>query len=344
MYANRFPVLAIAVMITVVPACDNVAFEGIQVELRAPEPASPAVAVDPDADAGGDAEEPPAPIALGPLLYVVERTEGSRATVLPVAQVTADEYAPLPDTSEISDLVERFAVDRWEAGVEFALLAQGSRVGTFVSDGSTEADESTCQLRPRGAGHVEVRPDAAVLDRFLAVAVSDPDVREPWASIPRFREDAELRSASLNLAQRLIPELGVLWPPSIPAVRRDLQPFQLSERGSPALAVSYVYGDQLAIGRSNSRAYGLFILAAEGETRYEPLLTWHQRAAAGKAFPRFVGAHDARETGSPDVLVEVFGETDRWLALLGVRNGDWSVLYQDDCGQPPARGAIRNFR
>jgi hypothetical protein len=344
MRAKRFPLLTIAVMITVVPACDNVAFGGVQVELQAPVRTSTTLDPDTTSAAQREREQPPEPIELTPLLYLVQQTDGSRATILPIAQVTPDGYEPVPGPEEIPDLVDRFAVGRWEAGTELSLFAQGSRIGTFVADGTTEIDNSTCQARPRGQGYIEVRPDAAVLRQFLAIREPTPASREGWVAVPRFGEDATLRDASLNLAQRLIPQLGVLWPPSIPEIRRDLQPFRLGEDGPSGLAVSYVFGDRLRTGTPNPRAYSLFILAGEGETRYEPIVTWYQRAPSGKAFPRFVGAHDARGVGSPDVVLEVFGEADRWLAVLGAEDDEWSILYRDACGEPAARGAIRTYR
>lgn len=342
MRAKRFPLSMVAVMITAVTACDNVAFEGVRVELRAPVRTTPETVADTAVAAA--VEAPLAPVELAPLLYLVQRTDGSRATILPIAQVTSNGYQPLPDPEEIPDLVERFAIDRWEAGTELSLFAQGVRLGTFIADGTTETDTSTCRIRPRGGGYLEVRPDAAGLERFLALADAGLEPRKPWASIARFEQDAALRDASLNLAQRLIPQLGVLWPPSIPEVRRDLQPFRLGEDGPSGLAVSFVFGDRLITGTPNPRAYSLFVLAREGETRYEPMLTWYQPAAAGKAYPRFIGAHDVRGVGSPDAVLEVFGERDVWLAVIGTRDEEWSVLYRDGCGEAAARGAIRTFR
>lgn len=343
MHAKRFPQLASLVIITGVTACDNVAFGGIQIELRPPEEAPGGPVVEGLAEGEAVVPEPLLPVELDPLLYVVERADGSRATILPIAQLSEDGYRPLPDTDEIPDLMERFALDRWERGTEFSLLAHGSRVGTLISEGTTVSDSSRCLVRPRGSGYVEVRPEAAGQGWFLAVRAPEATLREPWVAVPSLTQDAGLRAASLNLAQRMIPILGVLWPTSIPEVRRDLQPFSLEKADGSALAVSYVYGDRLSVGRSNPRAYSLFILAAEGETRYESILTWYQRAAAGKAFPRFLGAHDARSVGTPDAVLEVYGEMDRWFTILGAVDEDWSVLYLDACGEPASRGAIRNY-
>ena len=99
----------------------------------------------------------------------------------------------------------------------------------------------------------------------------------------------------------------------------------------------------MAVGVTNPRAYSLFVLAAAGESRFEPLMTWVQRAPDGKAYPRFVGAHPLRDTGTADAVLEVFGETDRWFTVLGVEDEEWSVLYVDECGERPAGNGIRTF-
>ena len=354
MYAKRFARPGLVVIITALPACDNVTFGGIQLELRPPEVTGDAVAATgftPDETA---AEEPTLePVDLGQVIYVVERGDGSSATILPIAAVDPDGYEPVPDLEEIPDLIERFALGRWEAGAELPLFVHGLRIGTFVSDGTTVEDNSTCRTRPRGAGHVELAPEAAVLDRLLATEVSAASVREPWTPSLRFQEDEDLRAASLNIAQRLIPTLGVLWPPSIPEARRDLQPFAPTMGNASGFAATYVYGDRLAVGATNPRAYSLFVLAAPGESRFEPLMTWVQLAPDGKAYPRFVGTHslrdsetpDAAQAGAalPDAVLEVFGETNRWFTVLGVDDEEWSVLYVDECGQRPAGNGIRTF-
>lgn len=344
MRPRRFQQLLWLVMITGLTACDNVAFGGVQVELQPPERSS-TVPAEEVGDAVADEEEPLDPVELDPLVYVVQRIGGSRATILPVAQYSDGEYRAMPDTGAIPGLMERFSLGRWEVGAEFALLAHGSRVGTLVADGTTAADRSTCQLRPLGAGYVEMRPEAADSEWFLAVPAPRSTAREPFVTLPPLTPNGPLRDASLNLAQRMIPALDVLWPPSIPEIQRDLQPFSMAMADGSALAVSFVYGDQLSVGPTNQRAYSLFMLATEGETpgRYDPLVTWYQPVSAQKAFPRFIGAHDVRGVGTPDAVVQVYGETLQWYSILGADDGDWSELYVDNCGEPASRGAIRTY-
>jgi hypothetical protein len=329
------------VIITAATGCDNVAFGGIQVEVRPP-PELPGG--EPETAETEGVEAPLSPVDLGPLAYLVERREGSGAVILPIAELVGEEYRPLPDTTEVPRFLARFPLGRWDSGSEFVVFSQGVRVGTFVTDGTSGVDVSTCLTRPSGGGQIELRPEAASQRRFIALAKTSPSVAD---SLAAFRSglgvDAALRAAALNLAQRVIPEMDVLWPASIPDIRRDLQAVVLARGGPPGLAVSYVFADSLVVGPSVPSAYGLFILAESEDDGYNPLFAWYQRYDDGKAFPRFVAAHDVRGAGAPDALLEVFGESEHWLALVGLRDEEWEILYEDGCGVEVDITGLRTF-
>lgn len=334
------------VIITALVGCDNVAFGGIQVSLR-----PPSTPEDAGPDEGDMEPEEPAiePLDLGPLLYFVQRLEGSTAVLVPVAALAEGAYEGLPDPAESPEVAERFPVARYEPGAEFTLYAQGVRAGTFVSDGTVELDTSMCLARSNAHGRIEILPEAAAQQRYLAVAHADAlgssTLRATALGEYQARvEDSPLRAAASQLAQRLIQEMDIPVPPSIPDTRRDLQPLTLATGGARALGASFVYGDGLVVGPSTPLAYSLFFLAEEREARYEPVFAWYHRFdAGGKAFPRLLGAHDLMGVGAPDALFEVFGETSRWMAVLGERNGAYRLLYQDACGVPLSDGGVRTF-
>jgi hypothetical protein len=153
-----------------------------------------------------------------------------------------------------------------------------------------------------------------------------------------------LDPGSVVATQIAISAMDVPWPPSIPGVRKDLQSLAIDSVAG-GLAASFVYGGDLSVGPAVPVAYSLFIASSPVGTRYEPVVAWYQRAGPdGKAFPRLLGGHDLRGSGAPDLLLEVFGEETRWLAVLGTRDGEWSILYEDSCGVPAARRGIRTFR
>jgi hypothetical protein len=334
------------VMIMGAVGCDNVEFGGFHVELQAPAPAQgmPEEIALPDS-----VPAPLAPIATGPVLYLVERGEGSEASLVAVAAVGEDGYEALPAIEETPDLVERFAIGRFESATEFVLFSRGTRVGTFVADGTAGSDTSTCRVRPLARGRVEVRPEAVGERRFLAIAKDDLsavglETASDPVPLPDPPSEAVLDAGSVTAAQIAMPEMDVPWPASIPGARRDLQPLAFEGDGGQGLATTLVYGGELRVGPELPVAYSLFIASIPVGTRYEPVVAWYQRNRQdGKAFPRLLAAHDVGSTGTPDLLFEVFGDEARWLALLGSRDGEWSMLYEDPCGLPAARGGIRTF-
>ena len=131
MHAKRLPQLVLPVIITGVTVCDNVALDGIQVELRPPEEAPDDPIVDTLAEEEVRVLEPFLPVEPDPLLYVVERTHGSSTTILPFPHLSEDRYRPRPNTDEIPDSIERFSLDCWGQGTEFSFLSLGGRLGTL---------------------------------------------------------------------------------------------------------------------------------------------------------------------------------------------------------------------
>jgi hypothetical protein len=337
MYNKGFPRLTALVMIIAITGCDNVEWAGVDLELRPP----PARETVPVAEAVEPGEPVLEPLELGTLIYAVERTGPSAASILPVAEVAGSEYRPLPDPEEIEHFVARFPLNRWGEGVELVLFAQGVRVGTLTLQGPVEEDRGTCLLRPRGQGSLELHPGAAGLDRFLALRKEDlpgPLVPQEY---PGLQDNFQLRAGTLDVARILIPRVQAPWPPSIPEIRRHYAPFPLPD-GQTGLAASFVYAGELEVGEAPPLAYSLFYLAREEAGTFRPALSWYQRVReGGKAFPRFLASHDVRDTGAPDVLLQTFGEEDTWFTVLGMRDGTWGVIYQDPCGLPVPAGAIR---
>jgi hypothetical protein len=340
---------ALCVILTALPGCDNVQWGGVEFALEAPDPPPSALratesAVDPEVSPA-----PLVPLATGPLLYLVERQgSGNEATILPLAEFSAEGFLPLPSPDETPDMVARFPLGRWEAGTELLLLDRGRRAGTLLADGTASLDEETCQPRPLGRGRLELRPEAQSGTRFLAVRKADlgraglqdvpaADLRD-W---PAYPSQGELRAEALTAGRFTIQRAGVPWPPSIPDILVDQRGVSLPG-GETGLAATFVFGGDMALGRVPASGYGLFVLARPAEAgAWTPIWIWHQMVRDGKAFPRVLAEGGLHPDRGPELLLEVFGEDDRWLALLGEDAEGWSLLYQDPCGDPPARGAAR---
>ncbi len=340
MRAKGFLPLILVLMITASAGCDNVEWGGMEIHVEPPPPSPSAMEEDTE-----ETEEPERlePITLSPLVYLVERAADGDATLLPVAQLDGDGYAPLPDPDETPDLVERFPLQRWEAETEFVLFDQGVVVGRFVADGSSRLDETFCLARPRGSGVLHVHPDSGQRQRFLALRRDDlPQAPSALAPYPGLEVTDELRNRSLDAARTLIPRLDVPWPPSVLEIRRRIDALTLGA-SRRAVAASFVFGDDLQVGTPQPTGYSLFLVTAEEDEQFRPIFSWYQEAGAGpKAFPGFLAAADLREVGEPDLLLEVFGQEDRWLAVLGREGEQHRLMYQDPCGVDPVPGALQD--
>lgn len=339
-----FSLFAVCVILTLVPGCDNVSWGGLDVILRPPPP--PPSSLLPDTELESE-ERPPEPLELGPLVYLVDRS-GAAGRFLPVAEWRNGTYEALPDVGETPDLLPRFPLQRWEEGTEFVLMDRGMRAGTLISDGSVEADSTYCGIRPAGRGTVELRPGAEGGQVFFAVRKADVESGgfspRPLAVVPHpGAGTAAVRQAgALSLARFIIPRADVPWPPAIPDILRDTRSFTL-EDGGEALAASLVFGDDLSVGTPAVTGYGLFALGRRDGDQWRPFWSWYQTARQGKAFPRLRAAGLLREEGEPELILEVFGTEERWLAILGEREGEWGLRYQDACGVSPATGALRGW-
>ncbi len=349
MHPKVAPPLALCVILTALPGCDNVEWGGVDVALRPPEP-PPQTVLPQDLEEG--AEPVLLPVETGPVLYLVERS-GSTATILPVARITPGGLEPLPDPEDTPDLVQRFPLERWEPGAEFILLDRGTRAGTFHPDGSVAPDLERCLLRPRGGGRVELRPEAQGGTRFLALARTDlgalgrrelvGDPGAGWASYPG---PQELRTAALSAARFTLERGSIPWPPSLPEILRD-QRGVLLPGGEAGLAATLTFGGDLEVGRVPVSGYGLFVIARPGTgASWTPVWSWYQPVRSGKAFVRALAegsAAPASEGVRTQLVLEVLGEDRSWLAVVEGSDEGWALAYQDPCGVAPASTALRNW-
>ncbi len=337
MHPKAFPRLLSVVMIIAASGCDNAAWEGIDVEVRPPPP-------NPGAAAEFDGADQTGPLELETVLYLVERQEGSRATAIPVAQISGDNYVPLPEEWEVNEFLERFPLERWEGGSELRLLVDDQEIGRFLVQSTLEPDASTCRLRPQAVGFLETRDEMRDRARFLAVARTErPGARFP-AEVPPPLEDAALEARATNMVERVLLDLGAPWPASIPEARGAFRSFPLGSSGLPAVAMTLAVEDDLTVGPSPPSAYGLFILGTDVNGTYDPLFSWYQQSdEGGKAVAAVVDFYDLRSRGTPDFLLEVFGQEDRWFAVLGSGEEGWELLHQDSCGVAAEAEAVRSY-
>ncbi|MEJ2206449.1 MAG: hypothetical protein P8170_20345 [Gemmatimonadota bacterium] len=323
--------LIIAVILTAPSGCDNVAWGGVDVSLRAPgeevEDTLP--------QSIPEAEEPTGPaLPTGPILLAGTR-DGASATLTVVGAIAGDSLIPFPSEAEIPGYRDQFVRRFLSPGQALTLFAEGVRVGRLtVTD--TDVDLEQCVAKPRVRGIVELVPDAANVDHVLALTGPEA-TRRPFGDFRVLAHNYNQRVASLNLASGIIQQLGMRWPASVLEARADIQAFHRSDSAEPSIAATFLLGDRLAVGESAPDAYSLFVLATRGPEGYARDYVWYRESATdGKGAPRLFDHLDWDGDGSTEVLLDVFGSEDRWFAAISPRGGSWTRFFEDPCGAPLA--------
>lgn len=323
----RQHLLAIGLILTVAAGCDNVAWGGAEVQLRAPTTPEPTDTT-PAGAAGGAAEGDSVVKVPGPILLAGQR-EGPRAELVLVGEILADGLHSFPDPRFPRDTVR--LAELTEPGTEWVLFSEGVRVGRMVTDASEPAPEY-CGSRVRVSGVVELVPTAADAVRLLAVPAADGD-GQPYTPYEEHAHDYDQRVASLSIAGEAIRRYGATWPANgVLDIRAHIQAFQLADAASPWIAASFVNEDQLAVASPGQGAYALFVMGRPAGGEWVEAFTWFRSVEAeGKGAPRYHDHLDWDDDGADEILLDVFGANRRWFAALDRRDGAWARSYEDAC-------------
>jgi len=327
----RKHLLTIPVILTVATGCDNVAWGGIDVDLKPPPVSSRGSAVGAEVE-----EELGAANFAGPILLAGVR-DGARADFVIVGEVHPEMLQEFPDPAFPED-VER--LDRISAaGSEWILFAEGVRVGRMVADAVRPADDF-CGSRATISGVVELVPTAATAERLLALPADnarDWEYRD-YQAIPHSYDQ---RVATLSIAGEAIPEYEATWPPlGVLDARDHIQAFQLPSTQGQAVAATFMYQDQLAVASPRQGAYSLFVLGRQVGAAYEDTYVWYRSVEAeGKGAPRYFDHLDWDGDGLDEILVDVFGSNRRWFAVLEREDDSWVRTFQDSCGSGSGPGS-----
>lgn len=320
----RRHLLAIAVILTVAPGCDNVAWGGVEVRWEPPPTAVPGTPAE-----AAPVEEPPPPEIAQPLLLAGTR-EDARATLVVVGELRDDALAAATATSISAGAI---------AGSEWILFSEGVRVGRLIVD-TVGAADSFCPSTAALSGTVELVPTASAVERILALPAAEVGAT-PYEALRPLTHDYDQRVASLTFAQDAIPRVGAPWPQGgVLPTRQDIQVFQPLGAGQPTVAATYVVRDQLTVGPPDAEAYTLFILASRVGGQFRETFEWYQSAdSAGKRAPRYFGHLDWDGDGQGEILLDVFGSDRRWHAALESTAEGWTQTFESPCGAgaTPAR-------
>lgn len=319
--------LSALVILSPLSGCDNVEWGGAEIELRAP-PGGDSAEVDDTLRLSGDEG---AGMPEGPVLYLGRR-DGPTVTVVPVAEITDTGLSSLPDDE---DFRSTFARERME-DMTFTLFAEGLRVGTVRAEGTT-TDRTFCTPRAAAFGTLEVVPEAAEVERFVALAEEEEaSARAPYGSFEVLEDDLARRQASIDIAGAIIPEVGAEWPTSMTSARAEIRAVELSPDGPPAFTSTFLFRDRPGIGAAEERSWALFLVGVRTPSGYEEAFRWFRPVDPdGRGVPLLYQHFDWSGDGTTDLLLEVLGEESRWIAAVSRVDGGWTRLHQDACGEAP---------
>jgi len=259
------------------------------------------------------------------------------ARMIPVAEIATTGLNEYPTESEASGARDRFAQERMAEGAVFHVFADGLRVGRFTAAAGFAVDSSTCGGRPGVDGVLELIPQAAQVQEFLALpdTVGQPRPRGTYAPLSA---TGGTRFESRRIFGEEIPRLGARYPSSMDRARGELKLFTLRGSSAPAISSTYLFRDRLSTGEpTGSGAYSMMMVAERGPDGYESRFTWYRRADVdGKGNPSVVDHLDWDDDGDAEMLLRVHGADASWFAALD-RNGDsgWEMTFEDSC-RPPA--------
>lgn len=314
-------------IVSVAPGCDNVSFGGFQMSLQGPPRDSTAA---PEDTVAAEPAEPTAPV-VGPLLYTGIRA-GDSARVFPVAVLDEGAFKALPGGDEGVRWAEHILETRLLPGTRLELFSQGVRIGSFTATGTGALTTDYCSPRAQMFGRIEILPQAADAQRFLALEGAEGALTE-YRPYEVLRSQARHRVSSVNMVSGAITQVGARWPPDVLATRQDLQVFRLRPDQEPSVIATFLHRDWYTLNRAPDDAYSLMVLGEPEGGEYVHTFTWYRRVGeVGKAAPRLFSHLDWDGDGEDEILLEVLGEGVRWWGGLDRGINGWEVAFEDPCG------------
>jgi hypothetical protein len=320
----RYPLLPILLILTALPACDNVEWAGADVEIVPPPPPSGALPVEPDVQAFAQFGLPTGTV----LFHLIEGEEGDR--LIPVAEVSGNTLRTLRRPAGVSPQAyeKRFRETVLPPGSEFTLYRRGAEVGTFVVQ--AEGPVTACGV-PTAVGQTTTVAAAAGEPEFLAFREGlAPEVVGEY-SPPQIT--GSIRTYASLVAEQIVLREGLPRPRSWVSAQRDLDAVEIMEGGHPEMAATYLVGDSLAVGPANEQGYSIFYLADyESRRGYSPIYTEvHDYRETGKAAPQFVDYLNWDKEEGKEVLVRVFGEDQSWYEVISQdEEGEWAKVWEGE--------------
>jgi hypothetical protein len=253
-------------------------------------------------------------------------------TLRPLAELRDGSLHPLPRESEAPGFLAHFRSRRLAPGSEFILFANGSRVGTMVADTSSVTTEA-CGPRALVSGLAELILPAAETERFVALP-RDAASSTTHEGFVTDRTTPGAAAIALGLATQVILREQAYWPDDLGRARADLHVIPWSDSAGVAVAATFLFRDLLEVGPSPNAAvaYSLFVIGTGEGDSHDLAFDWYRRTEEeGKGAARYFQAADWDGDGVREIVIEVLGDSTRWMAALD-RDGDrWRRVFEETC-------------
>lgn len=324
-YTHIRPV-AIALIVTLASACDNVDWGGADIAIVPPPPSTYGSSEETEERAA----DAPARVPDGPVLYHV-RAVNQSARLVPIAELQGDRLAPIQPGQDPAAYANRFVSRHLRQAAEFALFHEGRRVGTVDVRNASLPAGNVCPRLPRADGIPQLVPGADSLREFLALPesyVADA-VLEPYQAT--VAENAWGLLPAI-LAEDLLRARGAPLPSNWATAVVQVTPFPLPGTEDPAFAATLLVDDTLGTGLDDE-GYSLFYIARPTPEGYDTVyVAYRPYQSEGKGAPAVIGYLDWNGDDVPELLLRVFGTSGAWFEAVGVTaEGDWQRIFRGPC-------------
>lgn len=324
---------ALALIVTVLTACDNVEWGGADFTVVQPPPKETEGA----AATGEEAEER---MPTGPVLYYV-RQLGAHAMLVPVAEIARDTLIGLGPEADPQRYGQRFIAEHLREGAEFTVYHHGTRVGTFVLQSAEIPGANVCPRTPRATGILELIPGASQVPEFLALAKSQAPREDRRRTPVTVEPDRRMQVMAPILAERALRARRAPLPGNWTRAMAQLTPVPLAGANEYAFASTFLVSDSLTVGLDDE-GYSLFLIAQPvPDVGYDTaFVEFTDYARTGKAAPRVIDYLDWDRDGEFDLLLEVYGTRDQWFEAVGRSGGRWRQVLNTRCAAPASAAAM----
>ena len=306
-------------------SCDAVEWGGIEVGLEEPQESesNDSIVITPVTT------EYTAPLKGRTFLYLGSRT-ADQGTLIPIVEILPNGFLAALNT-ERAERAKEFSESYFELGSQFTLFSDGSRIGTFTTT-NTDLNRDYCEIRPEAKGIVRLTSGTEEVKSFLALArefQNDPDSSD-YRPIIHTRA---LRQASIDMIIDVISSLGATWPPSVLESRQALNFFTSESGQAPTIIATFTRNDSLRVGTPSPGMYSILLIGSNREGMgYQPSYVDYRPATPeGKAMGRYLDHLDLNKDGQSEIVLEMLGETSKWISVLGAKENSWNTIYSDSC-------------